>query len=527
VLVLSGLRRGRAMLYAAVVAVSLVATSLVVVGTPEVARAEVTGTGGQYASAPVRVLDTRTDIGGMPGVFTPNTWRGVKVTGVGGVPAENVGAVSVTVTAVDPGASAQVHGRPDASKPTTLVMVYEPQNTSNTATLAVSKDGKIELLAQTSVHLVVDVQGYYTSTENGVADGGFVPVSGERLADTRNGTGITKGSIAPDSTVTTQVTGNAGVPVGASAVVANFIVINDGSTRGNFTPYAAGSTKPSMALNYTTATGVPRSMSAQIPVSADGKISITNVAGGSPISLVIDIQGYFTKTAAGGVYTPQTGRLLDTRETAAVAANGTLSVQVAGARRGVPSVDGGLTAVALTLTNVNATTSEGRAVAWADGSAQPNPYTSINYAPQSIRSNAVIVPVGANGKINLRNISSVATHFVLDLQGTYNSLPTGPETTGLTGSRPSATNLSFGISDQTSAQVDVATGNLMLSTTGLSAPGVSSSVPFGLSYNSRGHQAADSNLPDANRWQYALGAAGELSANSKGVVYTGADGSTW
>lgn len=526
-LIWSGVRRGRAMFFAALVAVSLVATSLAVVGSPEVARAEVTGTGGQYVPASVRVLDTRTTIGGTPGVVPANTWRSLQVTGVGGVPAQNVGAVTLTVTAVDPGTTAQVMGRPDASQPSTLVMVYEPQNTSNTVTLAVSATGKVELLAETAINLVVDVQGYYTSTENGVADGGFVPLSGARLADTRSGEGINRGSLAPGATMTTQVTGKAGVPAGASAVVANFIVINEGSGKGNFTPYAAGTSKPSMALNYSTSTGLPRSMSAQVPVSADGKMSLTNVAGGSPINIIIDIQGYFTKTTSGGVYTPQTGRLIDTRNTAAVGPNAVLSIQVAGARRGVPSVEGGLTAVALTLTAINNTNSRGGALAWADGTTEPTPFSSITFVPSSIRSNMVIVPVGANGKINLRNVSDTSTHFVLDLQGTYNSLPTGPEMTNLTGSRASATNLTFGVSDQVSAQVDVATGNLMLTTNGLSLPGVTSSAPLGAVYNSRSTSIADSNLPDANRWQYAFAAAGSLTSNTSGVAYIAADGSSW
>jgi RHS repeat-associated protein len=107
------------------------------------------------------------------------------------------------------------------------------------------------------------------------------------------------------------------------------------------------------------------------------------------------------------------------------------------------------------------------------------------------------------------------------------ALPTGPTTTGVTGSRPSATNLSFPISDRVAAQVDVATGNLLVSTAGLSLTGVNSSVQIGQVYNSLGFQTGSTSTPAANGWSYNLDGAGSLAINGTNPVYVGPDGSTW
>lgn len=75
--------------------------------------------------------------------------------------------------------------------------------------------------------------------------------------------------------------------------------------------------------------------------------------------------------------------------------------------------------------------------------------------------------------------------------------------------------------------MDVGTGNLLVSTAALSLPGVTSSTEIGASYNSRSATLANTNTMDANRWQYALAGAGDLTANANGVVYTDDAGTAW
>jgi len=107
------------------------------------------------------------------------------------------------------------------------------------------------------------------------------------------------------------------------------------------------------------------------------------------------------------------------------------------------------------------------------------------------------------------------------------ALPSGPATTGLTGSRPSATALQFPISDQVQASVDVVTGNLMVNTIGLSLPGVNSTIPIGASYNSLGWQTGATTSAAATNWSMNFATAGSLALVGANVVYTGADGVTW
>ncbi|ROS58353.1 YD repeat-containing protein [Frigoribacterium sp. PhB160] len=85
----------------------------------------------------------------------------------------------------------------------------------------------------------------------------------------------------------------------------------------------------------------------------------------------------------------------------------------------------------------------------------------------------------------------------------------------------------FALSDQVQASVDVVTGNLLLSTTALSLPGVNSTIPIGASYNSLGWQTGATTTSAANNWAYSLAGAGSLSLVGSNIVYTGADGVTW
>ncbi|PZF61821.1 hypothetical protein DEI81_10535 [Curtobacterium sp. MCBD17_013] len=510
------------------VLIALIAALLVAVTPPAPAHADATdtGTGGRFVAASGRILDTRSGTGGYSTAMPAGGYRSIQVGGKAGVPTSGVGAVVVNVTAVNMTQQGEVRGRPDGSTASALMLVFDGGGlgtTSNTATIAVGDDGTIQVASDVVTDLVIDVQGYYTANDDGTAAGGFVSVPGTRIVDSRNGTGVSKAQIAAGSSVTFQVTGNGGVPAGASAVVANFIVI-PAANGGYITPYPAGTSKPQRSLQY--AAGVPTSLTAQVALSSDGKLIVADDV--NAIDLAVDVQGYFTATNGGGsVFTPAAGTVYDTRisPNTALAGQETRAIPVSG-QAGVPAVGSGVTAVALTLTALHAANSGGNATVYADGAAKPAT-TSISFAGNSIRTNTVIVAVGSNGKIDLGNYSSDSTDYVLELQGWYNALPTGPSKTGLTGKRPSATNLSFPIDDQTSAQVDVGTGNLLIANKSLILPGVKAPTSIGAAYNSRGWQSASSVSIDANRWEYALDGAGSLSAGSTGVIYTGADGSTW
>ncbi|MBD8661493.1 hypothetical protein IFT72_14990 [Frigoribacterium sp. CFBP 8754] len=77
------------------------------------------------------------------------------------------------------------------------------------------------------------------------------------------------------------------------------------------------------------------------------------------------------------------------------------------------------------------------------------------------------------------------------------------------------------------ASVDVATGNLLVNTVGLSLPGVNSTIPIGVAYNSLGSQTGATTSSSATNWTWGFASAGSLSLVGANVVYTGADGVTW
>jgi len=127
-----------------------------------------------------------------------------------------------------------------------------------------------------------------------------------------------------------------------------------------------------------------------------------------------------TFTTAGGEYTPYgPTRLLDTRSglggTAAQLQNdGSIKLKVAGNG----SIPGGVTAVALNLTAVNAT---GNGYIQA-GTGTNSGTSNLNYGADGIFSNSVIAPVAADGTVTLANFggsTSVKLDLIADVSGYF------------------------------------------------------------------------------------------------------------
>lgn len=348
-----------------------------------------------------------------------NTWRTIQVSGLAGVPSDGtVGAVALVATVADIPSQAVLYGRPDPTQTATSMGIYggvDNDNTSFSSVLAVAADGTIQVRTQNAVRLILDVQGYYTSNSSGTAPGGFVPVGGKRIVDTRSGLGATKAVIPSGGSVDVQVTGASGIPAGASAAIVNLIAINTTDTVGYLTPYASGADRPSTSLNY--AGGTATSIQSQVALSASGKLTVYNRL--SAVNLVVEVQGYFTAQGkSGAAFTPGASRLYDSRATGNTAwgKNEIRSVSVAG-QAGIPAMASGLKAVVLSLTVAHGGVGGGYARVWASGTTEPNP-TAINYDFDSIRTNTITVPVGADGKIMLHNLGDT-TNFVFDVQGWY------------------------------------------------------------------------------------------------------------
>jgi serine protease len=115
-------------------------------------------------------------------------------------------------------------------------------------------------------------------------------------------------------------------------------------------------------------------------------------------------------------------RALDTRDSAPVGPDSTVSFQVAGVN-GVPA---DVSAVTFNMTVAEAK-SFGFVTAYASGTNRPDA-SNLNFEAGQILANAVTVPVGADGKVTLFNRSLGATHLLADISGYY--LPGTPTAAG-------------------------------------------------------------------------------------------------
>ena len=127
-------------------------------------------------------------------------------------------------------------------------------------------------------------------------------------------------------------------------------------------------------------------------------------------------------------------RILDTRtglgesSAAAVAADGTLKLQVTGAGTTGDTIPTGITAVALNVTAVSPT-ANGVLTVYGDqdveGDTLSNPGTSnLNFRTGQNVPNLVIVPVGANGVVDIYNGSKGKTQVLADVAGYFTSTNT-------------------------------------------------------------------------------------------------------
>jgi hypothetical protein len=356
-------------------------------------------------TAPSRMLDTRNS-----SPAGPDSTVSFKVAGVNGIPA-NVAAVVFNLTVTAPKsfgfATAYASGspRPNASN----LNFSTGQTVPNLVTVPVGSDGRVTLFNRSSgtTHFIADVTGYYRSGTP-ATPGAFKALAPSRLLDTRAGS-----PVAPDSAVSFQIAGAAGIPAQAAAVVFNLTVTEPKSV-GFATAHPSGAARPEASnQNFSAGQTVPNLVT--VPVGADGKVSVFNRSAGTT-HFIADVAGYYlpgTPTATGAFQALGPVRVLDTRTGAPAATDSTVSFQVAGAH-GIPAKVSG----AVFNLTVTAPNSFGFATAYASGSPRPNA-SNLNFTAGQTIPNLVNVPVGTDGKVTVFNRSSGTTQFIADLAGYF------------------------------------------------------------------------------------------------------------
>ena len=209
--------------------------------------------GGTYHPlSPVRILDTRTGLGGVARArLGAGGTLNVQVAGHGGVPATGVSAVVLNTTVTSTTAPSFLTVWPGGTPlPNASNLNWVAgQTIPNLVTVGLgtgTSDGRVAVRNSSGyADVIFDVQGYYSTPDQSPGpDGLFNPLVPSRLLDTRNGTGAPVGKLGQGQTLNLQVSGRGGVPAsGVSALVMNVTVTNP-SSAGFLTAFPTGVALP-------------------------------------------------------------------------------------------------------------------------------------------------------------------------------------------------------------------------------------------------------------------------------------------
>ena len=381
-----------------------------VVLVPLVAVVAPTATAGVAAAAPgpafhpivpARIMDTRSGTGTTASPLGAGETRALQVAGQADIPADAV-AVALNVTVTEPTTATYLTVWPaGASQPTASnVNVVAGQTVANMATVGLGAAGQIDLFNFAGdAQVVVDVTGWYAD--------GFQPVVPARVVDTRQGLGGPTFQAGEGRDIDLSA---AGVPAGATAVVANVTAVN-ASAATYVTAWPSGAAMPTASnLNVVPGQTVPNMVT--VGLGPNGHISLFNFAGTT--DLVVDVAGWYTS----GFHPVTPARIADTRSGLCGVRLGpgeTRQVAVTGLA-GVPAGTAG--AVALNVTIVNPTANTYLTV-WPSGAPQPTA-SNLNALVGTVP-NMVITGLGADGRVSVYNFAGTAD-VIIDVAGWFDGI---------------------------------------------------------------------------------------------------------
>ena len=426
----------RRVLVAALVAAFLVATVMVapIGAVGGVGGVDAVDAGSATARPMVEGL-TDTAAAGVGRLVGGATYE-LQVTGRGGVPAGGVDSVALNVTVTRPSSSAFVTVWPSGEpRPTASNLnVVRGQTVANLVVVRVGVGGRVSLYASgaDATDVVVDVLGWFPT------GGGFTGVTPARVADTRPDGVTVDGAFAGGGVVTGGVpveialAGRGGVPPSGDGSVALNVTVTSPTADAFLTVWPSGRPRPTASnANVTPGRTVPNLVI--VPLGADGRISVFLNAGTAHV--IVDVLGWFAPGASFTGLTP--ARLLDTRSglptidgafagSGALIGGSTLDLTVVG-RGGVPAT--GVAAVAVTVTAVAPTAAMFLTV-WPTGVQRPTA-SNLNAPAGRTVANAVVVPVGAGGRVSLF-VNAGEADVVVDVLGWF---PPGGAFTGVVPAR--------------------------------------------------------------------------------------------
>ncbi|OLF17012.1 hypothetical protein BU204_13830 [Actinophytocola xanthii] len=235
----------------------------------------------------------------------------------------------------------------------------------------------------------------------------FTAVTPARVLDTRNAIGIgTRTPVGPGKTITLNVSSR--VPAGATAVVLNVAGISPTSAT-YVSVFPAGAARPATS-NLNLVAGDIRPILTTVALGTNRGVTFYNNTGN--VHLLADLAGYYAPGTGAKFTSLSPTRVLDTRVAPA-------SPLGAGATREIDlstRVPVAATAVTLNVTAVGATKGT-YLTAWPTGQTRPG-VSNLNLNAGNTRANMVTVPLGANRRVSLYNLTG-SVNAVADVTGFY------------------------------------------------------------------------------------------------------------
>ena len=230
------------------------------------------------AIGPARLLDTRDTGPTLPARHT----TALNIRGRGGLPKGSVSAVVLNLTSTGATSAGFVTAWADGVRPNASNLNVDRGAThANQVMVPVSADGTVQFYNDASMHLIVDVAGYYTTADAPLSENGlFVATVPLRLLDSRNapgrpGTGCVATIVAPataSAVVTTLTIADARKAIYATMWPGG----QDRPTTSSVNIDGAGQTRPNHAI-----VGLDGSHALQVYVEPRGHV-------------IVDLAGYFT-----------------------------------------------------------------------------------------------------------------------------------------------------------------------------------------------------------------------------------------
>ncbi len=359
---------------------------------------------GRYtALPPARVLDTRSGVGGAAGPVGPGGT--VTLTLPPAVPTTAT-AVVLNVTGVQPTASTYLTVHPGGTfAPVASNLNLTPgQILPNLVTVAVGPGRTVSVYnALGSVNVLADLQGFYAPA----GGAGATLLTPARVLDTRTGTGVRRGPIGADSTVTLTVPG---LPATATAVVLNVTGILP--TVGTYvTAYPGGGSRP-LTSNLNIEGTQVRANAVTVALGPGGTVSFYNDRG--TIELAADLVGYYDTAGGASFVARPPVRVLDTRDSTG-GVPGRLGPQATKTSR-IPGLPANSPGAVLNVTTVLGSTASYLSV-YPAGSGFGGTST-INFTANQVVPNLVVAKTGPGGGLTYYNDSGTVD-VAADLAGWF------------------------------------------------------------------------------------------------------------